>query len=456
MSTAQGRESRSLERADASRSAGPPANSPLYDRLTREGWQAPGSGQRSNVTAEAAASILRSEIQDQARQAARGWSEEQHAAYRAEAEARGDGGRHDADPLPHKVPGCKHRYSILRTMRLAAEARALNGLEGEVHAELSRRTGRTARGVWVPTDVEFRALTSATGAGAIPTVFPLGSYVDVLRARSVLTALGATVGDFSPDLGGAVQMPRKSAASSPGWVDESGDATDTNLVADQWVKFYPHSVSAQTKLTRQFWRAATPDLDAWVWNDLATSIAIEIEKKCFQGQGTAPPSVPLGLLANGSVSSVVTGTNGAAPTWANLCEMERVVGAANGDAAVGARLGWLTSPNGRSVLRRTDKGGATATGRFAWTDKQTILGWPAFATTNYPSNLTQGSGTNLSPLTFGNWADLLVNLFGAVDMLFDPFRQSTSGVYVFRAIQDVDVQVRHWQSFCHLLAMVTT
>ena len=122
--------------------------------------------------------------------------------------------------------------------------------------------------------------------------------------------------------------------------------------------------------------------------------------------------------------------------------MEKTLGNANADAVAEPRIGWLTSPNGRSKLRRTDSSSGNA-GQWCW-DKNlnTILGNPAFATTNVPNNLTEGSGTNLIALLCGEWSNVLVNLFKAVDILFNPYAQTTLGYFSINAYQECDVQVR--------------
>ena len=84
---------------------------------------------------------------------------------------------------------------------------------------------------------------------------------------------------------------------------------------------------------------------------------------------------------------------------------------------------------------------------WLWSDFERVVGKPAYATTNVPSNLAKGSGTNLSPLLFGNWRDCVVNLFTPVDLLVDPYRQSTDGVIQVSAFQDVDVAFLHLLSF---------
>ena len=50
-------------------------------------------------------------------------------------------------------------------------------------------------------------------------------------------------------------------------------------------------------------------------------------------------------------------------------------------------------------------------------------------------------------LWFGNFADLLIGYFSGLDLMVDPYSNSTSGTVRVVAMQDVDMAVRHPESF---------
>ena len=69
-------------------------------------------------------------------------------------------------------------------------------------------------------------------------------------------------------------------------------------------------------------------------------------------------------------------------------------------------------------------------------------------TNNVPSNLTKGSSSGVcSAMIYGNFSDLLVGIFGEVEVLVDPYTLSQTGVTSVRIIQALDVKVRHAESF---------
>jgi hypothetical protein len=49
---------------------------------------------------------------------------------------------------------------------------------------------------------------------------------------------------------------------------------------------------------------------------------------------------------------------------------------------------------------------------------------------------------------FGNFNDLLIGMFGGLDIVVDPYTSSSSGTVRIVALQSVDVAVRHAVSFC--------
>ena len=349
--------------------------------------------------------------------------------------------------LPHHEPANRGGYSLSRAIREAQEDRhgKITGLEREVSDEIARRTGRTPRGFFVPWDVEVRALTTTAGAGGIPTILS-GTMIDVLRAKMICGMLGAQI---LPDLrGGKFAMPKKTATVSLGWIAEGGDAPATAPVIGEQELFEPHTTGAYVDVTQKA-IVSIPNIDEVITGDLLSAIANEVDRVALNGLGI--DNQPLGLAQNPSVPLIEIGANGGPPTRALLVALEQTVGNANADVG---RLAYATTPNGRAKLKLTEK--ATGSGRFLWDDADVVNGYPAAASNQLPSNLVHGSGTGLSPLIFGNWADLVIGLWGPADILVDPYKFSTIGYTRYRGLQDVDVNLRHGKSFAMVADMDTT
>jgi len=364
-----------------------------------------------------------------------------------------------------EVSGGKHRYSLTRALRSirAAGKRGSGpakptGFEGEVSQELAKRRGKDPAGFYMPLDapLEQRADTTTSGVGAAQTVWaPM--FIDVLRAKLVVQALGGQITTLS-NQGGVVQLPVQTAATHVTWVAENQAAGSFTGLTVSSVQFVPQTVLANTGISRQMSDNAAPGFNDWLYADLAKSIAVAVDLAAINGTGDGN-NQPLGLLQTGGLGTYTLAAdsgNGGAPTYADIVGMETTLANANGDSRADARLGWLTSPNGRSKLRRVDSTSGNS-GQFLWSkDANTVLAYPAFATTNVPNNLTKGSGTALTSLILGDWTNLIANLFSAVDILFNPFTITVNGYYQIYAYQEVDVQVARGAGFVVANGMITT
>lgn len=362
------------------------------------------------------------------------------------------------DPLPHQLPENEGRYSISRAVAQAAgkPGRKPDGLEGEVHQELAKRTGKTdTQGFLVPWDLPLyssRALDTSAGAGAINTILADKNALDVLRTKSLLATLGAAIADFGEGNGGQVSIPRKLTGESVYWLGEASSPTATAFTSDG-ILFTPKTVGATCDLTRRMAKSGSPDFDAYVLAGLASAISVEVDRVGLAGTGAS--NQPTGLLYDSNVSAFSLGTNGGAISRANVIEMERQLGAANADSAAGASLAFVTSPNGRAKLRAAESSTGNA-GKWLWDNDDFILNYPAHATSNMPSNLSKGTGTGLSGLIYGNWADFIVNLFSPIDLFVDPSSLSLSGGLRLTAFQDIDCKVGHPASFLRIVDFLTS
>jgi HK97 family phage major capsid protein len=192
-------------------------------------------------------------------------------------------------------------------------------------------------------------------------------------------------------------------------------------------------------------------VESFIRNDLATIVGLGIQQAAINGSGTSP--IPMGILNQSGIGSVVGGTNGLAPTWGNIVGLESAVAIANAD--VGS-LGYLTNAGVRGKLKTTQKF-PSSNGDAIWADGNTPLnGYQVGVTNAVPSNGTKGTSTgNCSSIIFGNFADLIVGMWGGLELQVDPYSQGDSGSVVIRAFQDVDVAVRHPESFAAMIDALT-
>lgn len=351
----------------------------------------------------------------------------------------------NTDPQAPVHPDARS-FSVLRAINLRSSGKELDGLEAEVSAEIAKRSGKDPQGFYVPFDLtlEQRDLDTTAGAGSVATV-TAPTLIEALRNRVLVSRLGATM---LPGMQGDFELPKQTGTGTGYWVTEGNSPTESNQTIGQ-VSFSPSTLGAFTQYTRRFVKQTSIGAEMIVRNDLARVLTIELDRAAFNGSGSG--AEPEGILQNSSVTTVALGTNGAAPTWAAMVDMETEVAAANADLG---SLHYVTTAEGRGTLKTTEKAGSTA--RFIWSDDQTLNGYAAHATNQLPSNLTKGSGTNLSSAIFGDFTSVHIAMWSGIDILIDPFSQSTSGSVRVVMLQDVDIQLRHTESFSKIVDMVTT
>lgn len=349
----------------------------------------------------------------------------------------------------------RHRYSILRALRHQLEGKKVDGLEGEVSKHLADKYGKEPRGFFLPTgnEPEYRDLTTSTGTGSV-FVVPELPYIELLRNRMVVKDLGAT---FLTGMQGKFSIPRQSGAATAYWVTEGNAPTSTNQTIDQ-VAFVDKTIGAYTDISRKFMYQTSIDAEAFVLADLAAVMGIELDRAAINGAGSG--AEPQGILGNGSVGTFTLANDsgaGANPTYADLVKFETTVAAANAERG---KLAYLTSPAARGYLKTAPKIGSTFP-VFMWENDNglgegMINGRRALASNQVPSNLTKGSGgTGLSGMLYGNWEDLVVAQWGAIDVLVNPYILSTTGAIRINTFGEFDIQLRHPQSFCVVSSVKT-
>ncbi len=361
-----------------------------------------------------------------------------------------------ADYGGHRDQRATGNFSLLKAIRASVDNDWRDaGLEREVISETQHRSGLKARGMLVPS--AMFATRSALTAGAVSglgdgsqmvaTDHLADRFVDILRNETVVGGLGAT---FLADLDGDVSIPKMTAGATASWVAEGSAASESTPTFTN-ITMSPKTVSARVSYTRQMLRQASPDIENLLRRDLVRQIAVAVDTAALNGSGSS--NQPTGVLNVSGIGSVALGTNGAAPTYAMLPSLEKEIAI---DNALRGSLAFCTDPKVISKLRTTAKQSSGVEGNFVMNDDGRLAGYRVGVTNSMPSNLTKGSGSSLSALIFGNWSDLLIGEWGAIDLLVDPYTNADSGQVRVVAFSFVDIAVRHAQSFAAVSDIVTT
>jgi len=274
--------------------------------------------------------------------------------------------------------------------------------------------------------VEQRVLTQAVaGAATIAEDLLSGSFIDLLRNRSVLQALGVTVLD---GLVGDVAIPRLTTAGTAFWLaSDETDITESTQVLDQ-VTLVPRNVGAFSVYTRQLLMQSSIAIEQLIRNDLATVLALAIDLAGLYGSGAA--GQPTGVANTAGINAPTMA--GPAPTFIEVVDFETEVAV---DNALLGTLAYLMDATMRGALKTTEK--VATTGQFVWERDNTINGYR----TEVSAQVTAGD------LFFGNWADLLQGVWGGLDVLVDPYTLSARMNTRVIEMWTTDFAVRHPVSF---------
>ena len=288
--------------------------------------------------------------------------------------------------------------------------------------------------------------TPAAGGNLVATELLASSFIDQLVNALAVMGLGATM---LTDLQGNIAIPRATGGHTGYWVAENVAPTESQPAFDQ-VALSPKTCGAFVDYGRRLLLQASIAVEAFVRMDIARTLSLMIDLAAIAGSGTA--NQPRGILNVSGIGSVAGGANGAAPTWDNIVDLESAV--ANANAPAGS-LGYLTNTKVRGKLKRTQKFSGT-NGEALWRGNE-LNDTRALVSNQVPGNLTKGSSAGVcSAILYGNWADLLLALWGGLDITLDPYSGGTAGTKRVIALQDVDVSVRYPVSFSAMQDALTT
>lgn len=334
------------------------------------------------------------------------------------------------------------RYSLFNVLRGQIEQKEMGTpfsktapYEFELHRALMEKldTERSdkVKGILVPWDVQQRGqwgqravpMDTTENVHLVSTDHLAGNFIDALRAASSVMAAGATT---LPGLVGDVSIPKMGAVPFE-WLAEDAAAT-TVEPSTASVTLSPTTMAGHVNITRRLLKQSSPAVEGLIRQNLSAGAGKEVDRVSLIGAVGAEPIGVIGLAA-----STVTITVGA-PTWAQTVEFESTVEAL--DALLNPNAAaYIGHPTIKGSMKTTPKDAGS--GQFIW-EGNTVNGYRAFSSTNVG---------NPNRLIFGDFSQLLIGFWGVLDVMADPYTDADRGRLYVRAFQDMDVAVRHPQSF---------
>jgi HK97 family phage major capsid protein len=181
----------------------------------------------------------------------------------------------------------------------------------------------------------------------------------------------------------------------------------------------------------------------FVQNELVNTLARLIEVAAFAG--TNANGQPKGLTGASGLNTPALTVN--APTRAQLLAMVENIMTDNADFD---GMSWMMRPTGWALLANIPDGilknvaGAEnvstfGSGSILKPETKSMLGFPYHVSMNVPNHA----------LFFGAWSQMIIGLWSGVDLIINPYTNSTTGALRIVALQDADVMVRHGEAFSY-------
>lgn len=327
------------------------------------------------------------------------------------------------------------------------------GFEREVSQTLAKRSGRETTGFFMPSDVTMQRDTTpgyfvgppTQGGNLVATDLRTGSFIDLLRAKAMVTRMGATV---ISGLVGNVEIPRQTGASTTYWLAENTAPTESNATFDK-VSLKPKTIGALSSVSRNLLLQSSMNVEAFVRNELAVSLALGIDLAALCGTGTN--NQPTGIANMSGICTVEGGTNGGSLTFDKLIDMETQVATANADVT---NMYYLCNAATIGFLKKIKN----TSGDYIWKPiteavrngfPGEVNGYAVGRSNQVRSGLEKGTSNNCHEIYFGNWADLLIGEWGFLEIDVNRYGDAwKSGGVEIRALQTIDIAVRHPKSFC--------
>lgn len=348
----------------------------------------------------------------------------------------------------------RNNFSLVRALNAALTGDwSKAGFEREVSQTLAKRSGRETTGFFMPSDITMQRDTTpgymvgqaTQGGNLVATELRTGSFIDLLRAKAMVTRMGATV---ISGLVGNVEIPRQTGASTTYWLAEKGDPTESNATFDK-VSLKPKTIGALSSVSRNLLLQSSMNVEAFVRNELAVSLALGIDLAALCGTGTN--NQPTGIANMSGICTVEGGTNGGSLTFDKLIDMETQVATANADVT---NMYYLCNAATIGFLKKIKN----TSGDYIWKPiteavrngfPGEVNGYAVGRSNQVRSGLEKGTSNNCHEIYFGNWADLLIGEWGFLEIDVNRYGDAwKSGGVEIRALQTIDIAVRHPKSFC--------
>jgi HK97 family phage prohead protease/HK97 family phage major capsid protein len=290
----------------------------------------------------------------------------------------------------------------LNVIELGATEMRKSGLSysGQIQLPVEERTS--------PTDGAIAATAEGQGEEIVAT--DKLNILEPLRGKSILAEAGAT---FLTGLVGNISIPTYSGTTC-GWKGEMVDA-DNGMGSFDTVELSPKRLTAFIDISKQFLVQDSVGAEEMLRSDIVNALVAKLEQTIFgDAQGTTDK--PEGIFY---------GAEEANPSWAGVCDAEADLTDYLGEKR------FVMSPSAKSTFKQTTISGQLSDLRMLMNGNE-VDGYPVSSS----SNVVDGGWA------FGDFKELVVAQWGAIDIVVDPYTLATKNAIrlVINAFFDAKVR----------------
>lgn len=368
-----------------------------------------------------------------------------------------------ANPVVQATPGKDHspsqerdmeKFSIIRAISIASKEQPKDGIELEMHQEAVKEARNNQalefdanKGISIPLFYFQRSARrdiTATGGsngseGGVNVPTYIGGNIASLDDALILAQAGA---DYMTGLIGNLNLTQELDNFEPTWNTETGTAAEGTLTYGKKT-LSPKRLAGLVDISRQMLIQTSPQFESRTRAKVIYGTARAIDKAGLYGTGAS--NQPLGLLNYSGTVAVVGGTNGAAPTRANIVALANGPGK-NKYISTGRSV-FVTNQSVREKLQNTtiDAG----SGLFVWPDSaDRLLGYDALVSSIVPNNLDKGTSVGVcSPIIFGDFSQVKIGQWSGITLYSDPYTKLADGEIRLVVETFADVQILQPKAF---------
>lgn len=326
------------------------------------------------------------------------------------------------------------RYSVHKAIRSMLPNQVLDGVEAEMHQEFSKRakeSGVSITGLAMPTELRADGQTVTQdsgnyGANLVPT--NQQAPIEFLRPKPILRELGAT---YLTGLSGNVAFPTNDGGIAATWEGEIA-AVDPTKNAYGTKSMTPRRLASTVPVSMQNLFQASVDLERLTIDEINAVVANALDVDGINGTS--------GILNASGTNTIAGGTNGAAPSWSHVVDMESKVFVANANSS---KMAYLINAATKGKFKQTKHSAGDL--NYLMGMDNTINGYNVGVSNLVPGDLTKGTGDPLSAGIFGDFSQLIIGQWGFYDL--DINKVAKEGLYEITVNAFFDTMLRQAKAF---------